>query len=97
MSNCTLSLDIDSLKIIAQTLDKQGNIIFDAESTKTKTTYHNCGQLTNIHHGFGKTITVRHLPILDRPVYLRIRVARYECQRCDKRRCYGISKPESLF
>jgi len=85
MSNFTLSLDIDSLKIIAQTVDKQGNIIFDVESTKTETACHNCGQFTNIHHGFGETITVRHLPILDRPVYLRIRVARYECQRCDKR------------
>ena len=85
MSNFTLSLDVDSLKIIAQTLDKQGNIIFDVESTKTETTYHNCGQLTNIHHGFVETITVRHLPILDRPVCLPIRVARYECQRCDKR------------
>ena len=85
MSNFTLSLDIDSLKIIAQTVDKQGNIIFDVESTKTETACHNCGQFTNIHHGFGETITVRHLPILDRPVYLRIRVARYECQHCDKR------------
>lgn len=85
MSNFTLSLDIDSLKIIAQTVDKQGSIIFDVESTKTGTACHKCGQFTNIHHGFGETITVRHLPILDRPVYLRIRVARYECQRCDKR------------
>ena len=84
MSNFTLPLGIDSLKIIAQTVDRQGNIIFDVESTKTETACHKCGQSTNKHNGFGETITVRHLPILDRPVYLRIRVARYQCQRCDK-------------
>lgn len=83
MSNFTLSLDIDSLKITAQTIDTQGNIIFDVESTKTETACHKCGQLTNKRYGFGETITVRHLPILDTPVYLRIRVVRYECQHCD--------------
>ena len=31
----------------------------------------------------GETMTVRHLPILDTPVYLRIRVVRYECLNCD--------------
>ena len=72
MSNFTLSLDIDSLKIKAQTIDTQGNIIFDVESTKTETSCHKCGQLTNKRYGFGETITVRHLPILDTPVYLRI-------------------------
>lgn len=83
MSNFTLSLDIDSLKITAQTIDTQGNIIFDVESTKTETACHKCGQLTNKRYGFGETITVRHLPILDTTVYLRIRVVRYECQHCD--------------
>jgi len=38
MSDFTLSLDIDSLKITAQTVDTQGNIIFDVVSTKTETT-----------------------------------------------------------
>jgi transposase len=83
MSNFTLPLGIDSLKIIAQTIDTQGNIIFDVESTKKETACHKCGQLTNKRYGFGETITVRHLSILDTPVYLRIRVARYECQHCD--------------
>ena len=56
MSNFTLSLDIDSLKITAQTIDTQGNIIFDVESTKTETPCHKCGQLTNKRYGFGETI-----------------------------------------
>ena len=36
MSNFTLSLDIDSLKIKAQTIDTQGNIIFDVEAQRQK-------------------------------------------------------------
>jgi transposase len=83
MSNFTLSLDIDSLKITAQTVDTQGNIIFDVESTKTETACHKCGQLTNKRYGYGETITVRHLPILETPVYLRICIVRYECHDCD--------------
>ena len=85
MSNFTLSLGIDSLKIKAQTIDTQGNIIFDVESTKTETACHKCGQLTNKRYGFGETITVRHLPILETPVYLRIFIVRYECHHCDDR------------
>lgn len=83
MSNFTLPFDIDSLKIIEQTVDTQGNIIFDVESTKAETRCHKCGKSTNKRHGFGETITVRHLPILATPVYLRIRVVRYECLNCD--------------
>jgi len=83
MSNFTLSLEIDSLKITAQTIDTQGNIIFNVESTKTSTACHKCGQLTNKRYGYGETIAVRHLPILYTPVYLRICVVRYECHHCD--------------
>ena len=100
MSNFTLSLDIDSLKIKAQTIDTQGNIIFDVESTKTETACHKCGQLTNKRYGFGETITVRHLPILDTPVYLRICIVRYECHYCDDRPTtseqYGVFCPSPL-
>jgi transposase len=85
MSNFTLSLDIDSLKITAQSIDTQGNIIFDVESTRTETACHKCGQLTNKRYGLGETITIRHLPILDTPVYLRICVVRYECHDCNDR------------
>ena len=83
MSNLTIPLGIDSLKIISQTVDTQGNIIIDVESTKLETACHKCGQLTNKRHGFGEILKVRHLSILDTPVYLRIRVVRYECLTCD--------------
>lgn len=83
MSNLSIPLGIDSLKITAQTVDNQGNIIIDVESTKTDTLCHKCGQLTNKRHGHGEVLTIQHLPILDQPVFLRIRVVRYQCTRCD--------------
>ena len=83
MSNLSIPLGIDSLKIISQTVDISGNIIIDVESTKTETACHKCGQLTNKRHGHGEVLTVQHLPILDQPVFLRIRVVRYQCTHCD--------------
>lgn len=83
MSNLTIPLGIDSLKIISQTVDIQGNIIIDVESTKLETICHKCGKSITKRHGFGEVIQVRHLSILDTPVYLRIRVVRYECVSCD--------------
>jgi len=85
MSTFTLPLGIDSLEITSQTVDTSGNIIFNVVSKKTCAVCRKCGKPATKRHGFGEVITVRHLPILDRPVYLRIQVVRYECTFCDDR------------
>jgi transposase len=83
MSNFTLPLGIDSLEITAQSIDSQGNIIFDVKSTKTSTTCRICGKSIDKVHGHGELLTIQHLPILDQSVFLRIRVVRYQCMACD--------------
>lgn len=83
MNNFTLSLGIDSLEITAQTIDRKGSIIFDVKSTKSGTPCHKCGKSTKNKYGYGETITIRHVSILDKTVFLRIRVARYQCMDCD--------------
>lgn len=83
MSTFTLPLGIESLEILSQHLDKQGNIVFEVKSKAPSTPCHKCGELTDKRYGFGEIITVRHLPILDQPVYLKIRVVRYQCKFCD--------------
>jgi len=83
MSKLSIPLGINSLKLISQTIDTQGNIIIDVESTVTSTPCHKCGKSTSKKYGHGEMITVRHLSILDTPVYLRIRVVRYQCTSCD--------------
>ena len=83
MSNLILPLGIESLEILSQTVDLKGNIIVDVKSLKTETPCHKCGKSIKKFHSFGETIEVRHLPILDQPVYLRIKVARYQCDECE--------------
>ena len=83
MPNLTIPLGIDSLEIISQAINTQGNIIIDVESMKSNTVCHKCGKLINKRHGFGEIIQVCHLPILDTLVYLRIRVVCYECVEYD--------------
>ena len=34
-------------------------------------------------YGFGDKITVRHLSVFDKAVYLKIRVIRYQCESCE--------------
>lgn len=83
MSKIDLSLDIDSLEILSQTVDKQGNIVIEVQSKATSTPCHKCGKTATKRYGYGPILTVKHLPLFDRPVYLKIRSVRYQCEHCD--------------
>ncbi|MDP4164369.1 MAG: ISL3 family transposase [Bacillota bacterium] len=83
MNEITIPLDIKSLKIIAQTIDKNGNIIIDVESVNTCSSCHKCGKPATKHNGTAPMRLIRHLPIFDTPVYLRITPVRYSCEDCD--------------
>ena len=83
MAQITLPLDIESLEIVSQTIDKQGNIIIEVISKKSHSTCHKCGKHATKRHGTAPKMTIRHLPILDTPVYLVITPIRYQCEHCD--------------
>jgi transposase len=83
MAEIQIPLGIDSLEIIAQSVDEQGNIVIDVKSTKTETPCRKCGKLIHKQHGLDECLTIRHLSILDQPVYLRVKVVRYQCTDCD--------------
>lgn len=83
MTNLNIPLGIASLEIISQTLDSKGHFIITVKSTNTGTPCHKCGKLATKRSGYGETIMVQHLSILDTPVYLRITKVRYECAYCD--------------
>lgn len=53
MANIQIPLGIDSLSIIAQSVDAQGNIMIDVQSTKTEIPCGKCGKLTGKQHGLG--------------------------------------------
>ena len=78
MSQISLPLDIDSLEIISQTVDTKGNIVIEVQSKATSTPCHKCGKSATKRYGFGPHLMVRHLPVFDTPVFLKIRPVRYQ-------------------
>ena len=83
MAQITLPLDIETLEIISQHFDKEGNIVIEVRSTRTYSTCHKCGKHATKRYGAAPKVKIRHLPILDTPVYLVIEPIRYQCEHCD--------------
>ena len=83
MSQINIPLGINSLEIVAQSTDTKGNIIIDVISKNTQSTCHKCGKPATKPNGTAPARLIRHLPILDTPVYLRITPLRYSCESCD--------------
>jgi transposase len=52
-------------------------------SKNTNSTCHKCGKPATKRNGIAPTRLIRHLSILDTPVYLRITPIRYSCEYCD--------------
>jgi transposase len=81
----TVPLDIPDIRVLQTQLTAQGEFIITVESTLTSAVCHCCGQLIRKSYGTDDWVTVQHLPILGRPVYLRYRPKRYRCDTCDGR------------
>lgn len=77
-------LNIPDIEIQEVIEDRDGNYIVTVESTKKGTQCHKCGKHIDKPCGYGEWITLRHLPICEKDVYIRIRLPRYQCD-CDGR------------
>jgi transposase len=77
-----ISLDIPDVRILQAQLTAQGEYIITVESTLTSAICHRCGRMIRKSYGTDDWVTVQHLPILGRPVYLRYRPKRYRCDTC---------------
>ena len=64
-------------------LTKDGELILTVASTITSTPCRRCGRTLTVSHGVDDPRLLRHLPILGRVVYLRIRPKRFRCPWCD--------------
>jgi transposase len=62
--------------------NERGEYTVTIESTLEGTRCHQCGREITDLHGVDEALTLRHLPILGRPVYLRLRPKRYRCPYC---------------
>lgn len=78
-----LDLEIPGVKILNVSRDARGDYVIELHSTKTATLCRKCGKTISSLKGYGEWILIRHLPVLGREVYLRIRPKRYQCFECD--------------
>lgn len=79
----TIPLGIPDVRVLQTSLGERGEIIITIESTKAGTPCRQCGKWLTKLHGRDEWVTIRHLPVLGHPTYLRYRPKRYQCQECD--------------
>lgn len=74
-------LDLPHVRVIETCLDGR-DLIIQVESTLESATCPHCGQETNEFHSYGRTIRLRHLPILGLRTWIELRPKRFICRRC---------------
>jgi len=79
----SIPLDIPDVRVLQTEITKAGEFILTVESSLTSTTCRRCGRTISERHGLDEPRLLRHLPILGRVVYLRIRPKRFRCPFCD--------------
>lgn len=82
MTTFEIPLDIPDVTIEHVEINTQGDIIITVRSTLEETKCRKCGRRITEGHGHDDEITLRHLAILGRKTYIRIRPARYTCRHC---------------
>jgi transposase len=79
----SIPLDIPDVRVLQTDLTQANELILTVESTLTSTICRRCGRTITEQHGEDRPRLLRHLPILGRVVYLRIRPKRFRCPYCD--------------
>jgi transposase len=77
-----LLIDLPNIQIHDAFEDRSGHYILTVISTEEGTYCHKCGKRIEKSNGYSEFIELRHLDILGKQVYLRIRLPRYQCD-CD--------------
>nr|QNO42541.1 hypothetical protein MMHALIEK_00016 [Methanosarcinales archaeon ANME-2c ERB4] len=76
-------LDTPNTEIESIEVNEENDVIITVRSTIDVTRCRKCGRKINKLHGHDEAILLRHLPILGRKTYIRIRPARYRCTHCE--------------
>jgi transposase len=78
-----IPLDIPDVTIESVRTNPAGHLEITVKSMVEGTPCHRCGQQTTQVYGEDREITLRHLPILGRQTYIRLRPRRYRCPTCE--------------
>lgn len=81
-SMVSIPLDIADVRVLNVKTNEAGDYVIIVESTLRHAYCRQCGRKISKFHGHDDWITLRHLPILGRRVYIRLRPKRYQCPYC---------------
>lgn len=79
-----IPLDIPHVEVLKTEITDKGEYIITLQSTRKRIRCRKCGKVLRKSHGYDDWVTVRHLPILGHPVYLRFRPRRFRCD-CEEK------------
>lgn len=85
MTNSWISipLDLPDVRVLDTQISQNGDYLITLESTLESARCRKCGRVICKFRGHDDWVTLRHLSILGRPVYVRFRPQRYECLDCE--------------
>jgi transposase len=81
-SNLSIPLGLPHVRVLNVKTNQKGDYIILVESTLDHTHCRRCGRKIEHCIGQDRPITLRHLPILGRTVYVRLRPKRFKCPYC---------------
>ena len=76
-------LDLPEVRVLKTELTGR-EIIITVESTRDWAICSRCGRQIQDFHCEGRSLRLRHLPILGRRVYIEIKPKRFKCRYCDQ-------------
>ena len=77
-------LGLSNVNIEKVETTKRGHIEITVKSTLQGTRCHRCQQKIIKPYGSDRLLRLRHLPLFGKPVYIYVRLPRYQCDNCDK-------------
>ena len=79
-----IPLDIPDVQIEAFDTTAEKGMVITVRSTCKGTNCRECKKPIEKFYGYDKEITLRHLPIFEKTVWIKIKPKRYQCPYCDK-------------
>ena len=77
-------LGLNDIKIISIETNSKNEIEITIKSTLKGTNCHKCGCETIKPYGYDRLLRLRHLSLLGSPVYILVKLPRYQCDHCKK-------------
>ena len=82
MTTISVPLNLPQVNV-TNILTNNDNLTVFVESTESGTCCKDCGKQITRYHSLNKIITLNHLSVFGKPVFIKFQPIRYECTECD--------------